>query len=145
MSKVTRVTTKTPMQIQVGGDHYKKFAIQPCVLMLTMGGPAAHIVGYLVREKGRDDLEKAHHWCALAEDLGMQGWVPALTPADPDGIAEFNPPKVISVTEWCWHNSIPANSHLAKALLALEDGDYQSCSVYIDYMIEDRIAAEGEL
>ena len=136
MSKVTALKGSA-MAHQEGGQHYKVFKIQPCVLMLTLSGPAAHIAGYLVRTKGEDDLEKARHWCQLAQELGMQGWVPALIPAEEDK-QPGQMPKAISVTEWCWHNNIPANSYVAAALLALEDGDYVACETYIDYMIEER-------
>lgn len=52
-------------QIQIGGTHYKTWPVQPYKLMVTMNGAQSHILSYLLRTKGEDDLLKASHWCDL--------------------------------------------------------------------------------
>lgn len=51
---------------QVGGDHYKRFSIQPIEYCLknNLGPAETHIIGYVTRWKdkgGIQDLEKALH------------------------------------------------------------------------------------
>ena len=112
-------------KVQVGGQHYKVYKVQPYILMNTLSGPAAHIAGYLVRTKGADDLEKARHWCDLAIEAGMQGVTVNLM-AMPEEFEEEERPvlKTMPAVEWCWRNGLPAEGALAKALLALEEGDF---------------------
>ena len=57
---------QTPVdQIQIGGTHYKTWTVQPYKLMVVMNGAQSHILSYLLRTKGEDDLLKASHWCDL--------------------------------------------------------------------------------
>ncbi len=55
---------------QVGGEHYKKYAIQPSeyILKNNIGWLAGNAIKYLTRWKdkgGRQDLEKAKHYVEL--------------------------------------------------------------------------------
>jgi hypothetical protein len=59
---------------QVGGDHYKKLAIQPAVYCHRnkMGGLESAIVKYVTRyqwKAGKQDLEKAIHCLELLIQL----------------------------------------------------------------------------
>lgn len=65
-------TTFSPLSTQVGGQHYMQMPIQPvtfCELNL-LPYCMANVIKYVSRHKmkhGREDLEKAVHYC----DLGM--------------------------------------------------------------------------
>ena len=66
-------TTK-PTQIQVGGDHYKKFKIQPTEFITknNLDFIQGNIVKYAVRHKdknGVEDLKKVIHYAQLALEL----------------------------------------------------------------------------
>ena len=127
-----------PYDTQIGGSHYQVFAVQPCILMNTMTGPAAHILGYIVRTKGADDLDKAIHWCDLAIRGGMQGVTLQLVVDVVVHGEEYEAcPNTISATEWCWRNNIPADSYQAQAILALEEGDFQDAKKNIQMMKEE--------
>jgi hypothetical protein len=59
-----------PSQKQVGGEHYKKYAIQPSeyILRNNIGWLEGNAIKYLTRWKdkgGRQDLEKAKHYVEL--------------------------------------------------------------------------------
>lgn len=59
---------------QVGGDHYKKLAIQPAVYCHKnkMGGIESAVVKYVTRhpwKAGKQDLEKAIHCLELLIEL----------------------------------------------------------------------------
>jgi hypothetical protein len=63
-----------PLDRQVGGDHFKKYAIQPVEFAERNRLPycLANAFKYLVRhadKNGRQDLEKAAHYCELGLDL----------------------------------------------------------------------------
>ena len=65
-------TTFNPMPTQVGGLHYKQMPIQPVEFCELNQLPycMANVIKYTSRHKlkhGREDLEKAVHYC----DLGM--------------------------------------------------------------------------
>ena len=56
-----------PLDTQVGGTHYKNFAIQPAEFIMANNIPWAegNAIKYIVRHKsknGREDLEKAKHY-----------------------------------------------------------------------------------
>jgi len=58
-----------PFSTQVGGDHYKAFAIQPTEFILknNLDFATGNAIKYLVRKKGGrpqriEDLEKAKHY-----------------------------------------------------------------------------------
>uniref|UniRef100_A0A6M3JEY3 Putative structural protein n=1 Tax=viral metagenome TaxID=1070528 RepID=A0A6M3JEY3_9ZZZZ len=59
-----------PLNIQVGGDHYKNLSIQPAAFIHrnNIGYLAGNAIDMLVRYKdkgGKQDLEKAIHWIQL--------------------------------------------------------------------------------
>ena len=59
---------------QVGGDHYKKLAIQPIEFIHANGIPfiEGNVIKYLVRWRSKNgiaDLEKAKHYIDLLIDL----------------------------------------------------------------------------
>lgn len=63
-------TTFQPLSTQVGGQHYKSMAIQPVEFCELNQLPycMANVVKYVVRHRaknGREDLEKAIHYCEL--------------------------------------------------------------------------------
>lgn len=123
---------------QIGGSHYKAWTIQPYLLMLTLTGPGAHIAGYLLREKGADDLDKAEHWCDLALEAGMQ-FVKVELMVPPEVEDDYDSqPAAISVMEWCWRNGITPESALAQALQSLEEGDYRNVKKCINLLREER-------
>ena len=59
-----------PLDIQIGGNHYKKYKIQPVELYNTfeLGFGEANIIKYSMRHQdknGVQDLEKISHYCDL--------------------------------------------------------------------------------
>ncbi len=63
-----------PLDVQVGGNHYKNMAIQPVEFCEVNNLPycLANIVKYVVRHEnkhGRQDLEKAMHYCDLGASM----------------------------------------------------------------------------
>lgn len=55
-----------PLDVQVGGDHYKKMKIQPVVFIMAnnLGFCEGNVVKYVCRQKGArlQDLKKARHY-----------------------------------------------------------------------------------
>lgn len=59
-----------PLKVQVGGDHYKKYKIQPVEYMHANGIDymSGNVIKYMTRWKdknGIDDLKKAQHYIDL--------------------------------------------------------------------------------
>ena len=59
------------LENQVGGDHYKKLAVQPVALIvdLHLDYFVGNIVKYVTRHRfknGKEDIKKAIHYCELA-------------------------------------------------------------------------------
>lgn len=70
----TGLDFKNPLDIQVGGGHYKDFKIQPIEFCHhnKLGPCETSIVKYICRHKekaGRKDLEKARHYIDLLLEL----------------------------------------------------------------------------
>lgn len=68
------------LQKQVGGDHYRNMAMQPCELFAkTKCTPfQANIWKYISRYKnknGKEDLEKCIHYAELAHRFSCQGFL----------------------------------------------------------------------
>jgi hypothetical protein len=64
----------SPLQVQVGGDHYKKYKIQPVEYVHANSIPfiEGSIIKYVTRwrdKNGVKDLEKAKHFIDLLIDL----------------------------------------------------------------------------
>lgn len=62
------------LETQVGGDHYKRFEIQPIEFTMRngLGFCEGNIIKYVSRHKfknGVQDLEKAKHYIELLIDL----------------------------------------------------------------------------
>lgn len=133
--------------IQIGGEHYKSFAVQPFVLCNSFTGPAAHILTYVIRKKCPHDLAKALHWCDLALSCGMQGVFSELVmkeekePEDPEDefLPEPEEPRLITAMEWLWVNKIPADSPKANVILCLEKGDFLLAKIHIELMVEEQM------
>jgi hypothetical protein len=68
--------------MQVGGDHYRSRPLQHWdVLAQIFGSSPMYFVGnaskYVSRHRdknGRQDLEKARHYCRKAQELGLYRW-----------------------------------------------------------------------
>jgi len=75
MSNLVGVTLASKaVETQVGGNHYKDMAIQPVEFITKNDIPflEGNAIKYLCRHKskgGKEDLEKAIHYCQLAIDL----------------------------------------------------------------------------
>lgn len=75
--------------IQIGGDHYKKYSIQPWDLFMpwNLNGFQAHIIPYIVRyrdKEGLKDLYKARHFLNKLieyeeEQAALKTGIPTLT------------------------------------------------------------------
>lgn len=70
----------TPLDKQVGGNHYQKFTPQPVEHIVEVRLPycLANVFKYLSRypnKGGTDDLKKAVHYVELAERLGETLWL----------------------------------------------------------------------
>ncbi len=64
---------KKPLDVQVGGKHYKKFKIQPAEYILSnqLGWAEGDIITYVSRwrfKNGLEDLEKARHFLDILID-----------------------------------------------------------------------------
>ena len=60
----------TANEIQIGGDHYKKLAIQPVeyIHANNLSYLVGNVVKYVTRHKdknGAEDIKKAIHYCEL--------------------------------------------------------------------------------
>lgn len=69
------------IDVQVGGNHYQKFNIQPIELIASLGLNffQGNIFKYVTRYKyknGIEDLKKAIHYCDLAEQYHPYTWSP---------------------------------------------------------------------
>lgn len=69
-----RVVMTTPTNVQIGGDHYKTFMIQPIEFIHANHIPymEANVIKYICRHKnksGKQDLEKARHYIDLLIQL----------------------------------------------------------------------------
>ena len=67
-------TEHNPLNVQVGGDHYMKMAIQPVEFIHANGIPfiEGNVIKYVARWKqknGIKDLEKARHYLDLLIEL----------------------------------------------------------------------------
>lgn len=59
-----------PHAVQIGGDHYKRLAIQPheYIVKNKLGWTQGNVVKYITRypwKGGADDIRKAIHYCRL--------------------------------------------------------------------------------
>lgn len=70
------VSAASALHTQVGGDHYKRFKIQPIEFILgnNLGFAAGCVIKYVCRApyKGtyRQDLEKAKHYIDMMLEIG---------------------------------------------------------------------------
>lgn len=71
---------KHPNNIQIGGQHYQSYVVQPYQLMFYLNGAQAHIASHILRTKNPDDLAKAVHWCDLV--LADSVWLTWTTSAE---------------------------------------------------------------
>ena len=65
------MTSDSPKDIQVGGDHYKDMAIQPgeYITKNKLGWYEGNVIKYVTRHRSKgkkQDLEKAIHYLQLA-------------------------------------------------------------------------------
>lgn len=72
------LSSRSPLEIQVAGDHYKKLKIQPIEYIHANGIPFAEgsAIKYLTRWRdkgGIKDLEKARHFIDLLIELETRG------------------------------------------------------------------------
>jgi len=58
-----------PFDVQIGGDHYKKFAFDPFKVVGNWPKWAGDVFTYLIRNKGDDDYQKAMHTLAMWMDM----------------------------------------------------------------------------
>lgn len=130
------MSNKPAAAIQVGGDHYQSWKVQPYVLMLGFSGPAAHIAGYLLRTKGDDDLEKAMHWCSLAMEAGMEGKIVDFPKGMPD--------LYMTAKSWLYLNGIGSETSLYKVINNLSTGHYGLARSGIGAMIRERDEKEKQ-
>lgn len=68
----------TPFDKQVGGDHYKKYPIQPLEFIMknNLGFCEGNVIKYVLRHKnknGVEDLEKAKHYIEMLINQTTQG------------------------------------------------------------------------
>jgi hypothetical protein len=65
---------KTSLDIQVGGNHYKHFEIQPIEFIMknNLGFAEGNVIKYVSRHKfknGIEDLRKAKHYLELIAEV----------------------------------------------------------------------------
>jgi len=71
------VKTVNPKGVQIGGDHYKKLAIQPIeyIQKNNLGFCEGNVVKYITRWKdknGVEDLRKARHYIDLLIEIELE-------------------------------------------------------------------------
>lgn len=71
---VQQTSSKSPLDVQVGGGHYKDFPIQPVEFCYHNGIPfiEGNIIKYVTRHRfknGKQDLEKAIHFLQLLIEM----------------------------------------------------------------------------
>lgn len=67
---VKNASVESALDVQIGGDHYKSFKIQPIEFIEAnnLGFHEGNIIKYITRyatKNGKDDLEKAKHYIDL--------------------------------------------------------------------------------
>ena len=72
-------TEKNPLDIQIGGDHYKSLEYQPIEFFrdVHLDVFRANIIKYLARWRkkgGLEDLKKAQHYALLAHKARCEDW-----------------------------------------------------------------------
>lgn len=68
------LSTSKPSEIQVGGSHYREFAIQPSEFIYRnkLGWHEGNALKYICRHRvkgGKQDIEKAIHYLSLLLEL----------------------------------------------------------------------------
>jgi hypothetical protein len=68
--KEEKTAQDNPLDVQVGGDHYKDFEIQPIVFCMKnkLNACQSNVIKYVCRynlKDGKKDLEKAKHYIEL--------------------------------------------------------------------------------
>ena len=123
---------------QIGGSHYKDLVIQPVELYAATQCNAfqANIWKYITRypyKKGKEDIEKAKHYAALAQELLVDS---------KDGLARINSdcqalPFCAQqlVGYFCRANHF--NVRQTKAIKAAAKGDYSSVITECILLIEE--------
>ena len=98
------IEEKNAIDVQIGGDHYKKLPYQPIQLAakVNLNGFQLFIIKYITRyhnKAGKTDLEKAIHTAQLGEVLNPKNFYP-YTPAAEEEVSIFcknnNLPETIS-------------------------------------------------
>lgn len=69
-----RLNKENPLKNQVGGDHYKRFKIQPTEFIHrnNIGFIEGNVIKYVCRHKlknGVEDIDKAIHYLELLKEL----------------------------------------------------------------------------
>lgn len=128
------------LETQVGGSHYKNMRFQPIELISLLGFDffQGNVVKYVSRhhEKGgRDDLDKARHYCQLAMSYGYgRGRLP--TKAQTARIAVFVSMNSLPAytakrfSRLISEGLMPRNWDLAMEIIdeITQDYDLQACS-----------------
>lgn len=112
------MTAHEPMQIQVGGNHYKSLVIQPAEFWIRNQMPATEgaIVKYLTRHRsknGRQDCEKAAHFAQMLRWWYFDAPTDRATPSHWRGQRNC----VIPPQRYCRENGLPELESAAIELL----------------------------
>lgn len=123
---------------QIGGSHYKDLVIQPVELYAATQCNAfqANIWKYIARypyKKGKEDIEKAKHYAALAQELLIDSG-DALTRIDRRSLALPLYAQQL-VGYFCRANRF--NVRQTKAIKAAAKGDYSSVITECILLIEE--------
>lgn len=102
------------LEVQVGGSHYKKYAIQPVEFAQVNGydTTSSYALKHITRHQdklGREDLEKASHYVALRQEF--------LSRTNPANARPFEP--VIPMQQYVTANKIGRRESLILDLLDL--------------------------
>lgn len=96
--RINPVNPSNPLDIQIGGNHYKEVAIQPVQFTEhnRLGFCEGNIIKYIVRSRkknGLQDVRKAQHYLMLLIELEklnpLNYWLPNTTIALNDFLAQF--------------------------------------------------------
>lgn len=119
---------KESLKREVGGSHYKHFAVEPIEFIVSnnLDFVSGCLFKYLLRYKfknGLEDLSKCLHYCDIALDLGITKSKPKETREslkyylEECNITKDNQPDVVD------------------ALYCVIDSDWSACKVHIESII----------
>lgn len=121
---------KSALDVQVGGDHYKKLGVQPIELIRDINANffQGNVIKYITRYKDKNgikDLEKAKHYLELIEELHPANNNKKIASYEIDRVNEYivankidtNAAKIIRIVSLCGYDEIDKAIELVDNLI----------------------------